>query len=494
MKALLSLALLILVSHPVAADDWPQWRGPDRDGKSAETGLLQDWPEGGPPLAWQASGLGAGYASVSIAGGKIFTMGDLEGDVENGAESEGEGDQAANEGEDESAGEGESAGAGEGGGEDESAGDDESEAGDDGGQYVLALAEDGGELLWKTRVGDRHEAADFGGARSTPTVDGGHLYLTTTEGDVVCLDAETGEERWRRSLVKDFEGYLMRAMGSYEWRFVESPLVDGDKVIVTPGHIRALMVALNKETGEEVWRTAGTRLGPIGADGAGYSSAVVSEAMGVRQVVQFYGRGVIGVDAGSGELLWGYNRVANDIANIPTPIVDGNYVFASSGYGTGAALLEIVAGEEDGLEAKEIYFLEGETFQNHHGGMILVDGTVYTGTGHNKGFPIALDMKAGKVLWGPERTEGRDSSAIVYGDGRIYFRFRDGRMILVEANPESYVERGTFMIPDVEKESWSHPAIANGKLYLREQDNLYCYDVKAPAEAEPEPAQNASAS
>ncbi len=423
---LLTLLLLILAALPAAADDWPQWRGPSRDGKSAETGLLPEWPEGGPPLAWRAAGLGAGYSSVSIAGGKIFTMGDLED-----------------------------------------------------GQNVLALAEDDGRILWKTRVGEPH-GERRGGARSTPTASGGSLYLVTTDGDVVCLDTGTGEERWRRSLVKDYEGYLMKAMGSYQWRFSESPLVDGDRVIVTPGHIQALMVALDSGTGEELWRTAGRRLGPVGSDGAGYSSAMVSEAGGTRQYVQLVGRGLIGVEAESGKLLWGYNPVASDIANIPTPIIDRDHVFASSGYGTGAALVKIESGEE-GLEANEVYFLEGETFQNHHGGMILDGGTIYTGSGHNKGLPMALDLAAGEILWGPERNKGRDSAAIVYAEGRIYFRYRDGLMILVEANPEAYVEHGSFMIPDVEAESWSHPAIANGKLYLREQDNLFAYDVTAPA-------------
>ncbi len=416
----------LLSALQATADDWPQWRGPNRDGKSAETGLLQEWPEGGPALAWRVSGLGAGYSSVSIAGGKIFSMGDLAD-----------------------------------------------------GQYVMALAEDGGAPLWQTRVGDGHEG-QRGGARSTPTVDGGLLYAVTTGGDVVCLDAATGEELWRRSLAKDFGGYLMKAMGSYEWRFSESPLVDGDRVIVTPGHIQALMVALDRKTGEDLWRTAGRRLGPIGADGAGYSSARVSEAAGTRHYVQLVGRGLIGVEAESGKLLWGYNRVASDIANIATPIIDGDRVFASTGYGTGAALVKIEKSSE-GLEAREVYFLEADTFQNHHGGMILEDGTVYSGTGHNKGLPIAVDMTTGKVRWGPKRNRGLDSAAIVYADGRIYFRYRDGRMILVEANPESYAERGTFMIPEVEKESWSHPAISNGKLFLREQDNLFCHQVKAPA-------------
>ncbi len=426
----LSLGFFLAAATATAATatDWPQWRGPNRDGKSTETGLLREWPEGGPPLAWRVAGLGAGYSSVSVAGGKIFTMGDLED-----------------------------------------------------GQYVIALAEAGGELLWKTRVGDRHDAGR-GGSRSTPTVDGDNLYVVNTDGDVVCLDTAKGEERWRRSLVEDFGGYLMKAMGSYQWRFSESPLVDGGRVMVTPGHIEALMVALNKDTGEEIWRTAGRRLGPVGADGAGYSSAVISKAGDTHHYVQLIGRGLIGVEAETGELLWSYNRVASDLANIPTPIIDGDYVFASTGYETGAALVNVDAGEQ-GLEAQEVYFLEGETFQNHHGGMILKDGTIYTGTGHNKGLPIALDMMAGKVLWGPVRTRGHDSAAIVYADGRIYFRYRDGRMILVEANPESFVEHGTFMIPEVENESWSHPAIAGGKLYLREQDNLFCYDVEAPEEA-----------
>lgn len=436
--------LVVLLAVPAAAD-WPQWRGLERNGQSPETGLLSEWPEGGPPLAWKAEGLGAGFSSVSLAGGRIFTMGDLED-----------------------------------------------------GQYVFALSEDGGEMLWKTRVGPIYED-ERGGPRSTPTTDGrsggpGRIYVVGTEGDVVGLEAATGRELWRRSLTEDFDGYQMRAMGSYTWKFSESPLVDGGRVIVTPGHIQALMVALDKETGEEIWRTRGRRLGPIGADGAGYASAVVSQAAGVRQYVQLVGRGLIGVEAETGRLLWSYNRVASDIANIATPLVHGDYVFASTGYGTGAALLKIrrQAGEADdgggdgegnGFAAEEVYFLEAETLQNHHGGLILHDGTVYTGTGHNKGFPIAVDFLTGEVAWGPERTAGSGSSAVAYADGRIYFRFDDGRMILVEATPEGYRERGTFTLPEIEKPSWSHPAISGGKLYLREQDRLYCYDVRAPAPA-----------
>ncbi len=429
MAALVLFSLLSWTLIPVLPAQWPQWRGPNRDGRSAERGLLREWPEGGPSLAWQAAGLGEGYSSLAVVGERIYTMGDL----------------------------------------------DEQ-------QYVLALGRRDGSVLWKTPVGPPH-IDQRGGPRSTPTVDGERLYVVTTEGDVVCLETEGGEEVWRRSLTRDFRGYLMKAMGSYDWKFSESPLLDGERIIVTPGHIEALMVALNKNTGEEIWRTQGRRLGPLGADGAAYSSAVVSEAAGVRHYVQLVGRGLIGVDAGTGRLLWNYNRVASDIANIATPIVSGDHVFASAGYGTGAALIRLQRAEE-GLEAEEVYFLPAKTIQNHHGGLILHEGTIFTGTGHNKGFPIALDLLSGRVVWGPIRNQGRDSAAVTYADGQLYFRYQDGRMFLVDASTGAYRERGTFLIPRVEKESWAHPVIAGGKLYLREQDFLYCYNIEAPANSD----------
>jgi len=421
-------ALLVLLAlSDVSADDWPQWRGQHRDGKSPETGLLQQWPEGGPPLAWSAGGIGAGYSGVSIADGRIYSMGDLAD-----------------------------------------------------GQYVFALDEGSGELLWKTRVGSIHDDSRPG-PRSTPTVDGGSVFVMTTEGDVVCLASKSGEQVWRRSMTEDFKGYLMKAMGSYDWKVSESPLVDGDRVVVTPGHVEAMLVALNRKTGEELWRTQGKRLGPRGADGAGYASVTVAEIAGTRQYIQLVGRGVIGVDAESGRLLWGYNEVANDIANISMPIVRGDYIFASSGYGTGSGLIKIGRSDSE-FTVDQIYFLDADTLQNHHGGLILHGDTVFTGTGHNKGFPIAVDFMTGKVAWGPERTAGKDSSVVTYADGRLYFRYRDGRMILVEATSEAYRERGSFVIPEVKKESWSHPSIANGKLFLREQDSVHCYDIAAPRE------------
>ncbi len=422
-----SLLMMLAVDYALG-DDWPQWRGENRNGMSAETGLLAEWPEAGPPLVWRIDGLGAGYSSTSVSDGRIFTLGDLED-----------------------------------------------------GQYAMALSEDAGKLLWKTHLGPVHDH-EYPGPRATPTVDGDWIYVMSTEGKVTCLNAETGKERWSRSLPEDFEGYLMRAMGSYDWKFSESPLVDGDRVIVTPGHIAAMLVALNKETGEEIWRTRGGRIGPLGADGAGYSSVVVSEAGGTRQYVQLVGRGLMSVEAETGKMLWGYNRVANDIANISTPIVKDDYVFSSSGYGTGAALVK-VGKDGDDWKAEEIYFLEANTIQNHHGGLIQYDDFIFTGSGHNKGFPIAVELMTGEVAWGPERNKGENSAAISYADGRLYYRYQNGLMILVEASPEGYHEKGSFMIPDVDQNSWAHPVIANGRLLLREQGNLFSYDIKAPTES-----------
>ncbi len=426
MRLAITTALLATLSlNPLLAADWPQWRGPNRDGRSPETGLLQAWPEEGPPLAWRVGGLGGGYSSVAVAGDRIYTLGDLED-----------------------------------------------------GQYAMALGRTDGATIWKTKIGPTWNDR-FLGPRSTPTVDGDRIYVMSTEGEVFCLKAADGEKVWSRSLPDDYGSHLMQAMGTTDWRYAESPLVDGDRVIVTPGISEVALVALDKRTGAEIWKAPIRRIGSQGAYGAGYSSVVISHGAGVKQYVQFIGRGVIGIEAESGKYLWGYNKVANDIANIATPLVDGDYIFASSGYRTGSALIKLSPGGENGVQAEEVYFIDPETMQNHHGGLILHEGHVYTGTGHNMGFPIAVKMEDGEVAWGPERNSGKNSAAITYADGRIYFRYQNGRMILVEATPEGYREHGTFEIPDVRKESWSHPVIAGGMLYLREQDNLFAYDIRA---------------
>jgi outer membrane protein assembly factor BamB len=254
--------------------------------------------------------------------------------------------------------------------------------------------------------------------------------------------------------------------------------VDGDKLICTPGSNQAILAALDKRTGRTIWSAAMPRdVGGRGDDGAAYSSPVVSEAAGVKQYVQMVGRGIVSVDAETGKVLWTYNRIANGTANIPTPIVKDDYVFCSSGYGTGAALLKVV---RDGsqLRAEEEYFLDSKTMQNHHGGMVLVGDYVYCGHGHNNGFPLCLELETGKVMWGGDfRGPGSGSAAVLYADGDLYFRYEDATMALIEATPEEYRLKSSFKLAAKNGQSWPHPVIVDGKLYLRDQQTLMCYDV-----------------
>src|SRR5262245_24073127 len=387
MRRVVACAVLMPLAVVAAAQqpNWPQWRGPNRDAISKDVGLLKQWLPGGPPLAWRASGLGAGFSSLSIANGRLYTMGDV-----------------------------------------------------DGSQHVLALDQAGGKLLWKARVGPVWDD-QYPGPRGTPTLDGDLLYAVGTDGDLVCLEGATGKERWRRHLERDFGGRMMSG-----WRFSESPLVDGERVLATPGAPDAAIVALDKKTGKEIWRSAlPVELGPKGRPGAAYSSIVVSQGAGVRQYVQLLGKGVVGVRASDGKFLWGNNRVANGTANISTPVVRGDSVFASTGYQTGSVLLKL-AKQGDGVQASEVYFLDNRTFQNHHGGFVLVGDHVYGGHGHRAGFPIAIEFATGKVAWGGStRGEGQGSAAVAYADGHVYLRYEDGTVVLMEASPSGYKPKGT---------------------------------------------------
>lgn len=408
------------IAQELAAADWPGWRGPDRTGISPETGLLKKWPANGPALAWQSQGLGTGFSSISISGSRIFTMGDR-GDS----------------------------------------------------QYVIALNLSDGKQVWATKIGPAWDD-DYGGPRGTPIVDGDLVFAIGTEGDVACLSAADGAMRWQRSLTRDFGGQMMS-----QWKFAESPLVDGDRLVFTPGSFGAAVVAVDKRTGKDIWRASTSRSGQAGSNGAGYSSIVISQGAGVKQYVQLTGRGLIGIRASDGKLLWSYNRIANDVANISTPVVRGDYVFASTGYQTGSVLLKLSPTAE-GVDVKEVYFLDAKTFQNHHGGFVLIGDFLYSGHGHSNGFPVCIEFLTGKVRWGGDlRPEGATgSAAVAYADGHLYFRYQNGMMKLIEASPEGYKETGSFRIPDVRRPSWSHPVIHGGKLYLREQDRMLCYSLR----------------
>ncbi len=399
--------------------DWHQFHGPKRDSVCRETGLNTDWTQSPPTLLWKIGGLGMGYSSVSIFDGKVFTMGDRQG----------------NDGEKE--------------------------------QFVLAFDLKTQKELWSAQVGPPHKD----GPRATPTVDGDLLYAIGTEGNLVCLETATGTERWRKSLPNDFGGKMMSG-----WKFSESPLVDGPKVICTPGGAEATLVALDKRNGAVIWKCAVPALGVRGKDGAGYASALIAEIDDVRQYVQLIGRGLVGVEAETGKFLWGYNRIANRVANIPMPVVRGQYVFTTTNYQTGSALLWI-SRVEDTFHVKELYTLTGRQFENHHGGIVWVGDHVYGGHGNSRGEPKCVDVATGKIIWRGKAPE-RGSAAVLYADGHLWFRYDRGMIALIEATHEAFRLKGSFQPVTGTGPAWAHPVIHDGRLYLRHGDLLACYDVR----------------
>jgi outer membrane protein assembly factor BamB len=398
--------LILLVSTSVNAGDWAQWRGPNRDAKSTETDLLDAWPENGPPLAWKVDGLGGGYSSVAIADGKIYTLGDLED-----------------------------------------------------GSYLLALNESDGSLVWKQRIGDPGGHKSYPGPRSTPTVDGGSVFALNQHADLVCVDAATGELSWSTNLVDDFGGRMMSG-----WKYSESPLVDGDRVICTPGGEQGTVLALQRSNGEKIWQTAAW------TDAAAYSSVIIATIDGVRQYIQLTGESVAGIQPDTGEILWRADRPGKT-AVVATPVVAGNIVFVTSSYGVGCNAFRV---NKDGRQwtAEELY--ASQDIANHHGGVVLIGDHVYGSSG---GTFRCLEVESGDLEY-KERSVGK--GATVYADGHFYLRSETGPVALIEVTPDGYREVSQFDQPDrSDDRAWPHPVIANGKLYLRDQDILLCYDIQA---------------
>lgn len=395
------------------AEDWPQWRGPQRNGISQETGLLQEWPKEGPKLVWQITDLGAGYSTPSVVGDRIYLL--------------------ANQGlEDES---------------------------------VLALAVADGKKVWSTRlgkVGNPQQQPSYPAARSTPTTDGPSLYALGSDGDLACLDRASGKARWTKNLRSDFGGVPGR------WAYAESPLIDGDALICTPGGATATLAALKKDSGEVIWKCATPE-----ADEAGYASVITTEIGGVKQYVQFLQKALVGVDARSGKLLWRYDRTAKgSMANIPTAVAAGEYVYSASGR-TGAGLVKL-AKHADAFDAEQIYF--SPKLPNSIGGSVKIGDFLYGTTGQAL---LCVDFKSGAPKW-EEKTVA--PASICYADKRFYLHGENGDVALVEATPEACHEKGRFTPsnpPDRgQSKAWAYPAIANGHLFIRDAGSLWCYDIR----------------
>ena len=326
-----------------------------------------------------------------------------------------------------------------------------------GNSIVVAYNRADGKEVWSKALGALGEDDRGSGPRGTPTVDGDRLYVLTESGELACLKTDGGEV-WRRNILREFGGRQL------QWLISESPLVDGAHLIVSPGGRGAGMVKLDKMTGKTVWQTKEL------SDPAGYSSPIVADVQGVRSYMTFTAGAGVGVRASDGKLMWSYDRAANGTANITTPLFFDNKVFFSSGYGTGAGLVQLTA-QNGSVSANEIYFTR--EMKNHHGGVVLVNGYLY---GFDETILTCLEFATGKRMW-RDRSVGK--GAVTYADGHLYLLSENNVAGLAEASPSGYVEKGRFEVPDKGYPSWAHPVVSDGRLYVRNQDVVVAYDVKA---------------
>jgi outer membrane protein assembly factor BamB len=408
------IGIVFLAAAQLAfAGDWPQWRGPNRDGMSQETGLLKQWPADGPKLIWQIKDIGSGFSTPAIVGDRIYLLSN------NGTNDE----------------------------------------------ACLCLKLSDGDHVWSThlgRVGNPQQQPSYPAARSTPTVDGDSVYALGSDGDLACLEAATGKVRWKKSLRKDFGGQ------PGQWAYAESPLVDGDAVLCTPGGPSATVVALNKKSGEPIWKSSIPEAGQ-----AAYASITIANIDGVKQYVQFLQNGVYGINAKDGKALWHYDRTAKgSMANIPTPVVHDSLVYSGAGQSGGG--LAKVADSAGKFSAENVYF--SNKLPTAIGGAVLVGDYLY---GTNASLLMCLDFKTGNEKW---HNRSIAAASVLYADGNLYLHGENGDVAFVQATPDGYHEKGRFTPPGQpdrgQAKAWAYPVVANGKLFIRDANVMWCYDIK----------------
>lgn len=403
-KSVVCGLILSVSCGSLLAADWNQFRGPNRDNLSTETGLLDRWPDGGPERLWTATGIGEGYSTVAIVGDLIYTMGNV-----------------------------------------------------DGGEHLIALDRNSGDIAWKVRNGSEYREGQGNGPRGTPTVVDGKVYCLGGNGDLGCFDANTGDVVWRKNILSEFGG------SNITWGISESVLVDDGNVICSPGGSQGTVVALDAASGRTKWASRVPE-----SPQASYASPVVAQVGRVKQYVVFTSKGIVGVRATDGQPMWGQNKSSNNTANCATPLIIGSRVFSSSDYGQGCELVELRS-QGATTTARVAYF--NKDMKNHHGGMVHVDGFVY---GSNGDILACVDLRTGQPTWRERSKKG----SVVYADKKIVFRNEGGEVVLLAANSQSYQELGKFYQPDRSgKPAWSHPVIADGRLYLRDMDKLLVYKI-----------------
>lgn len=422
-----ALALVLgLFASALFAADWPQWQGPNRDNISPEKGLLKQWPRGGPQLLWTFNQTGAGYSGPAIVGDRLYILGARAGT-----------------------------------------------------EYLLAVDVNEGKELWSAKIGPNYTfpGNQYGdGPRATPTVASGFVYALGGFGDLVCVNT-AGKEQWRVSMTKDLGGEVKAgAVGpagigcGYTW----SPLVDGNQLVCFPGGPKGAVAALDlKNKGMVLWRSKGLK------EPCSYSSPIAADVDGVRQYIVQFSTGLAGVDAKNGDVLWQYKRrsPSSPDATIPTPLCHDGYVYVSAG-GAGCDKIKL---EKNGMKFKVTKaYSSNKIMKNELGGYVLVDGHVY-GYSDRRGW-ICQDFKTGKDVWSHRR--GLEAGSVICADGNLYCYEEDsGTVALVEAAPKKWTEKGHFQIPQhgnkaLKGRHWTHPVIANGRLYLRDQEFLFCYKIK----------------
>ena len=403
------ITVICFVSAGTAfAADSPQFRGPNRDGIFPEKDLLKQWPTDGPKVSWVTTGIGNGYASASVVGDSIYVPGML----------------------------------------------------DDNQGYVFVLDLDG-VIKGKIHYGTETEDDQAPGPRSTPTIDGDRLYLMSGVGVVYCLSTESKKKLWEVNTVKAFGAEIIT------WSIAESLLIDGNNVICTPGGSDASVVALNKMTGETVWKTEGL------SDPSAYCSPDIIEHGGRRIIVTMTAKYVVGIDAKTGQVLWKHKHETEYDIHGVTPVYADGMLYYTGGYGSGGGMIEL---SSDGSSVTSKWTDKNLDCQHH--GVVLIDGYIYGASHEKRGKLNCLELKTGKLMWSTDEIK---QGVTVSADGMIYTYEGPSRGIvsLVKATPEKYDRTGSFKVREGTDKHWAHPTISGGRLYIRHGDTLIAYDISA---------------